>query len=162
MKLQLSEEMSSGAARMRIDVYGPQPVEHVLEDTVFLNYRLANIAIEPKVTRPRPDVVWRQDVSDKTISMVDGALTLTGEWFQGELQKTLVSAMAMRMEETDLHPFHSSAVRYNGKTILFLGGESNHGKSMSQIEGCREPFGQPQGVGSTADRGSDPIGVILR
>jgi hypothetical protein len=36
-----------------------------------------------------------------------------------------------------LHPFHSSAVRYRGKTVLFLGGESNHGKSMGQIEACR-------------------------
>ena len=36
-----------------------------------------------------------------------------------------------------LHPFHASAVRYRDKTVLFLGGESNHGKSMGQIEACR-------------------------
>jgi hypothetical protein len=28
-------------------------------------------------------------------------------------------------------------VRYRGKTVMFLGGESNHGKSMGQIEACR-------------------------
>ena len=41
------------------------------------------------------------------------------------------------MEAAGLHPFHASAVRYRGKTIVFLGGESNHGKSMGQIEACR-------------------------
>jgi hypothetical protein len=41
------------------------------------------------------------------------------------------------MESLGLHPFHASAVRYRGKTVLFLGGESNHGKSMGQIEACR-------------------------
>jgi hypothetical protein len=45
--------------------------------------------------------------------------------------------LALRMEAAGLHPFHSSAVRYRGKTVLFLGGESNHGKSMGQIEACR-------------------------
>jgi hypothetical protein len=28
-------------------------------------------------------------------------------------------------------------VRYRDRTVLFLGGESNHGKSMGQIEACR-------------------------
>jgi hypothetical protein len=43
----------------------------------------------------------------------------------------------LRLEENGLHPFHASAVRYRDKTVLFLGGESNHGKSMGQIEACR-------------------------
>jgi len=41
------------------------------------------------------------------------------------------------MEAVGLHPFHSSGIRYRDRTIMFLGGESNHGKTMSQIEGCR-------------------------
>ena len=41
------------------------------------------------------------------------------------------------MESAGLHPFHASAVRYRDRTVLFLGGESNHGKSMGQIEACR-------------------------
>ena len=45
--------------------------------------------------------------------------------------------LALRMEAVGLHPFHASAVRYHDRTILFLGGESNHGKSMGQIEACR-------------------------
>ena len=45
--------------------------------------------------------------------------------------------LALRMEAIGLHPFHASAVRYHDRTILFLGGESNHGKSMGQIEACR-------------------------
>lgn len=36
-----------------------------------------------------------------------------------------------------MHPFHASAVRYRGRTVVFLGGESNHGKSMGQLEACR-------------------------
>ena len=45
--------------------------------------------------------------------------------------------LALRMEAVGLHPFHASAVRYRGRTVMFLGGESNHGKSMGQIEACR-------------------------
>jgi hypothetical protein len=60
-----------------------------------------------------------------------------GDWEAGPLQKSMVALLALRMEEHGLHPFHSSAVRYRDKTVLFLGGESNHGKSMGQIEACR-------------------------
>lgn len=135
--LQLSEEMSVGAARLRVDVHGRQPLEHVLDEMSFLNYRLANSAIEREVTRPAPDVVWHQDAADKNIRYENGTLVLTGEWFQGELQKIVVSMLALRMERVGLHPFHASAVRYRDRTIMFLGGEANHGKTMSQIEGCR-------------------------
>lgn len=45
--------------------------------------------------------------------------------------------LALRLEAGGLHPFHASAVRYRDRTVLFLGGESNHGKSMGQIEACR-------------------------
>ena len=45
--------------------------------------------------------------------------------------------LALRMEAKGYHPSHSSAVRYQDKSILFLGGESNHGKSIGQIEACR-------------------------
>ena len=41
--LQLTEEMSAGAARLRVDVYGTEPRDHVLEDLNFLNYRLADV-----------------------------------------------------------------------------------------------------------------------
>ena len=135
--LQLSEEMSCGAAHLRIDVHGLQPLEHVLDEMSFLNYRLASVRIEPEITRPAPDVVWYQDTVEKRIRYEDGMLVLEGEWFQGEFQKVIVSMLALRMEAVGLHPFHSSGIRYRDRTIMFLGGESNHGKTMSQIEGCR-------------------------
>jgi len=64
-----------------------------------------------------------------------------GEWAEGPIQKAIVTVLALRMEAAGLHPFHSSAVRYRDKTVLFLGGESNHGKSMGQIEACRRGGG---------------------
>ncbi|MGQ9713563.1 MAG: hypothetical protein ACUVST_02255 [Anaerolineae bacterium] len=135
--LQRSEEFVSGEARLRVDVHGSRPVEHLLEDTTFLNYRLASVEIAPQVTRPEPDMVWYQDAARKGIRYEGGVLVLEGEWYEGEVQKIVVSMLALKMEAVGLHPFHASAIRYRDRTILFLGGESNHGKTMSQIEGCR-------------------------
>ena len=59
--LQLTEEMSAGAARLRVDVYGGAPREHVLDDLTFLNYRLADVRISPEVTLAAPAIVWHQD-----------------------------------------------------------------------------------------------------
>ncbi|HEY7133030.1 MAG TPA: hypothetical protein VH440_12320 [Candidatus Limnocylindrales bacterium] len=134
--LQLSEEMSAGSARLRVDVYGDEPREHVLDDLSFLNYRLADVRISPGVTLPEADIVWRQD-GEKAIAYDGRRMTFTGPWPAGPIQKVVVTMLALRMEAQGLHPFHSSAVRYRGKTVLFLGGESNHGKSMGQIEACR-------------------------
>jgi hypothetical protein len=64
-------------------------------------------------------------------------MTFIGPWPAGPIQKVVVTMLALRMEAVGLHPFHSSAVRYRDLTVLFLGGESNHGKSMGQIEACR-------------------------
>jgi len=64
-------------------------------------------------------------------------MTFTGDWPAGPIQKVIVTMLALRMEAVGLHPFHASAVRYRDRTVLFLGGESNHGKSMGQIEACR-------------------------
>jgi hypothetical protein len=135
--LQLSEEFSSGGAHLRVDVHASEPRSHVLEELAFLAYRLARVEIEPQVTRPAPDVVWDRDATGKTIRYDGQTLYLDGGWFQGEVQKVLVSMLALRMEQLGLHPFHSSAIRYRDRTILFMSGESNHGKTMSQIEGSR-------------------------
>jgi hypothetical protein len=64
-------------------------------------------------------------------------MTFGGPWPAGPIQKVVVTMLALRMEAAGLHPFHASAVRYRDRTVLFLGGESNHGKSMGQIEACR-------------------------
>ncbi len=135
-QLQLSQEMSAGTARLRIDVYGSEPVTYVLEDMNFLNYRLADVRIEPVVTLEAPDIVWIQD-APTSIDYRDEVMTFNGDWAAGPLQKVVVTMLALKMETEGLHPFHASAVRYRDKTIVFLGGESNHGKSMGQIEACR-------------------------
>ena len=134
--LQLSEELSAGPARLRVDVYGPDPLEHVLDDMNFLNYRLADVRISPEVTLAEPDIVWRQGAA-KEIAYDGHRMTFSGPWPAGPIQKVIVTMLALRMESVGLHPFHASAVRYHGRTVVFLGGESNHGKSMGQIEACR-------------------------
>jgi hypothetical protein len=135
-QLQLTEEMSAGAARLRVDVYGGEPREHVLDDLNFLNYRLADVRISPEVTLAEPDIVWRQD-GPKDVGYDGRTVTFTGPWPAGPLQKVIVAVLALRMEAVGLHPSHSAAVHYRGRTLLFLGGESNHGKSMGLIEAGR-------------------------
>jgi hypothetical protein len=135
-RLQLSEELSAGGAQLRVDVYGAEAREHVLEDMNFLNYRLADVRLSPEVTITEPDIVWQQD-GEKEIAYDGRRMTFRGPWPPGPIQKVVVAMLALRMEEKGLHPFHASAVRYRDRTVLFLGGESNHGKSMGQIEACR-------------------------
>jgi hypothetical protein len=134
--LRLTEEMSAGPARLRIDVVGGEPREHVLDDMTFLNYRLADVRISPAVTLAEPDIVWRRD-GDQAIDYDGRRMTFTGPWAAGPIQKVVVAMLALRMEAAGWHPFHASAVRYRDRTVVFLGGESNHGKSMGQIEACR-------------------------
>lgn len=135
--LQLTQELSTGTGRIRVDVHGSEPVDAALADTTFLDYRLAAVDISQGSSLPAADIVWDRDAEKKAIRYEDGVMTLEGDWFEGELQKVVVAVLALRMEETGLHPFHSSAVRMDDKTVMFLGGESNHGKSMAQIEACR-------------------------
>jgi hypothetical protein len=132
----LSEEMVVGPARIRIDVLGGEPRDHVLDDMAFMNYRLADVRIADAVTLPEADLVWRVD-GPKDVSYDGRAMAFTGPWPAGPIQKAIVTMLALRLETERLHPFHASAVRYRDRTVLFLGGESNHGKSMGQIEACR-------------------------
>lgn len=134
--LQLSEEMAAGPARVRIDVHGDTPLEHILDDMSFMNYRLADVTVSGDVTVPEPDIVWDQS-GEKSVSYDGRQMRFVGPWPAGPIQKVIVTLLALRMEADGLHPFHASAVRYRDRTVLFLGGESNHGKSMGQIEACR-------------------------
>lgn len=61
---------------------------------------------------------------------------LKGEWFEGEIQRLLVSLIASKLFAADRYLFHASDVNYKGKTVMFMGGEGNSGKTMSQIEVC--------------------------
>ena len=132
---QLTEEMSAGPARIRIDVFGGEPREHVLEDMNFMNYRLADVHLTAGARLPRADIVWRAE-GEKSVfyDSAESVITFTGPWEEGPIQKVIVAMLALRLEAKAWHPFHASAVRYHDKTILFLGGESNHGKSMGQLE----------------------------
>jgi hypothetical protein len=132
----LSEEVSVGPARLRVDYSGTEPRTRILEDLNFLNYRLADVRISPRVTLAQPDIVWNRD-AEKSVTYDGRAMTFGGPWPAGPLQKVVVAMLALRLEAASLHPFHASAVRYRELTIMFLGGESNHGKSMGQIEACR-------------------------
>ena len=133
---QLSEEMSAGPAKLRIDVHGGEPIAHVLDDMNFLNYRLADVRISPQISLPGPDIIWIREAA-KGIAYDGATMTFAGPWPAGPIQKVIVTMLALRMEALGLHPFHASAVRYQDRTILFLGGESNRGKSMGQVEACR-------------------------
>ena len=135
-RLQLTEEMAAGPARIRIDVLGSEPRAHVLDDLSFLTYRLADVRIASEVTRPEADILWHQG-GQPAVTYDGRQLTFTGPWPAGPIQKAIVTMLALRLEAAGLHPSHSSAVRYRNRTILLLGGESNHGKSMGQIEACR-------------------------
>ena len=134
--LRRSEEFSAAGARLRVDVRGGPPLEHVMDDMTFLNYRLAEVRLEPAVTLPEPDVLWLHE-GNKAVRLEGQRIVFTGPWPAGPIQKVVVAALAMRMESAGRHPFHASAVRYRDKTVMFLGGQTNHGKSMAQIEACR-------------------------
>ena len=134
--LQLTQEYTVGPARIRVDVQGTTPVEQLLEDMNFLNYRLADVQLAPTRTLDQPDIVWDQ-AAEQSVRYDGRTMRFGGEWPAGPIQKVLVTMLALRLEQNGLHPFHASSVRYRDRTILFLGGESNHGKSMGQIEACR-------------------------
>lgn len=136
MSRYLLEEFSAGPARLRVDYHGGEPRAQILEDLDFLNYRLADVELSPHASLAQPDVVWNQDGA-KSVTYDGHTITFTGSWAAGPLQKVVVAMLALRMEANGLHPFHASAVRYHGLTVMFLGGESNHGKTMGQIEACR-------------------------
>jgi len=158
--LQLTEEFSAGAARLRVDVLGGEPREHVLDDLTFLNYRLADVRISPEVTLSSPDIVVRRD-GEKGVSYDGRVLTFCGDWPAGPIQKAIVAVLALRMEAAGLHPSHSAAVHYRGKTMLFLGGESNHGKSMGLIEaGARGALQVASETTVIADDGRAVMGSV--
>jgi hypothetical protein len=132
-----SEELVASRAKIRFDGISRQKNVQLVGDTTFLNYRLAGVEVQTTVTKNVPDIIWFKDEKTKSVYLAGEQVILTGDWYEGEIQKVLVSLMAKRMLEEDLFLFHASAVRYRNKSILFLGGESNSGKTMCQIEACR-------------------------
>lgn len=133
---QATEELSVGPARIRIDYRGGEPRNRILEDLDFFNYRLANVRSSSETALSEPDIVWNRDL-ETAVSYDGRRMIFDGAWAPGPLQKAAVAMLALRLEANGLHAFHASAVRYRDKTVMFLGGESNHGKTMGQIEACR-------------------------
>ncbi len=152
-----TEEIQADKTRIRIDVHSEQPVTQLLEETNFLNYRLAGVEVFQEAGKPNPDMVWDQTKTQKKIRYGNNVVTLEGEWFEGEIQKVIVSLMSKHMLAEDLYLFHASAVHYRGKSIMFMGGEGNSGKTMSQIEACKRG-GQ---IISTETIVTDPQGKVV-
>ena len=130
---QLTEEFSAGPARLRVDVIGGAPRDHVLDDLAFLEYRLADVRVSAEATLDEPDIVWVQD-GPKAVTHVGRRVTFTGDWAAGPLQKVIVAVLALKLEDVGLHASHGVAVNYRGRTFPFLGGEGNRGKTMCLIE----------------------------
>ena len=129
-----SEQISSNKAVIRFDVVGGPERTAVAEDMSFLNYRLGSVEVTHEVTKETPDIIWYYDDAVKSIRYENGQLILTSFWEEGELNKIMVTMLANEMDRVGLHPFHSSSVVYKGHGILLVGGENNHGKSMTQLE----------------------------
>lgn len=130
-------EFRCSSAAIRVDVIGGPKRTVVTEDSTFLNYRLAAVTVHSEPSKGKADVIWNYERPKKNISYIGQQLILDGFWEEGELNKLLVNMLAMELNHVGLYPFHSSMVIYKGKGVLLLGGENNHGKSMSQLEGCR-------------------------
>ena len=60
---------------------------------------------------PQADIVWNR-AGNKSVAYDGRAMTFTGPWDEGPIQKVIVAMLALRMEAVGLHPSHSSAVRY--------------------------------------------------
>lgn len=152
-----SEELRSNKAVLRFDVVGGPARDKIVEDRSFLDYRLGSVDVTTEITKKNADIVWNYDTVDKNINYVNGQLVLDGFWEEGELNKIMVSMLANEMDKCGLHPFHSSSVVYKGKCILLVGGENNHGKSMTQLEGCR----RGASIFSTETTVTDEYGLAL-
>ncbi len=129
--------MSAGAARLRVDVFGGEPARA----------RARRPALPQLPAGRRPHLArghagrarHRLAPGRRQAGLVrrPGHDVHRRPGRPGPIQKVVVAMLALRMEAVGLHPFHASAVRLPGPDVVFLGGESNHGKSMGQIEAVR-------------------------
>ncbi len=132
-----TEQIKADQTAIRLDVISKEPCSQVLSDMSFLNYRLGGVERSLATTIAHPDFIWFKDDVTKSVDYAGGRVVLRGEWFEGELQRIIVSFLGSRLYADDRFIFHASAVHYKGKTVMFMGGESNSGKTMSQIEACK-------------------------
>ena len=96
--LMFTEEMTAGPARIRIDVRGGEPREHVLEDMNFMNYRLADVQLSPGASLPRADIIWNVDGA-KSVTYHSGESVVT---FTGPVVVPLGTFTASRLVDADV------------------------------------------------------------
>jgi len=132
-----TEQIRADKTAIRLDVVSKEPTDKILDDMTFLNYRLGGVERSLETEIARPDFIWFKDDAVKRVDYADKRVILCGDWEQGEIQRIIVSFLATRLFEDGQFLFHASAVNYKGKTIMFMGGEGNSGKTMSQIEACK-------------------------
>jgi len=134
----VATELVKLGATARIDAYGTEEEEApTLADLTYLSYRLGTVTQRKRVTKRVPDLIWETNTrGDKALLWKERCLILKGMWAQGELNRITAAILARELEKKNRHLFHSSATLYRGKSILFMSGEANHGKTMSLIEAC--------------------------
>jgi hypothetical protein len=111
---QLTEEFSAGAARLRVDVHGGEPREHVLDDLTFLNYRLADVRISPRSPCPTPTSCG---TGSRQARPTTACRDVHGDCRPAD-PEVIVAVRALHGGR-GLHPSHSAAVHYRGRTLLF-------------------------------------------
>lgn len=132
-----TEQIRCDNSAIRIDIISNEKTASLLEDMNFLNYRLGGVEWSTETNIANPDLTWYKDEPIKSIEYKDKKIIMKGQFFEGEIQRVLVSFIASRLYAAERYLFHCSAVRYKDMTIMFMGGESNSGKTMSQIETCK-------------------------
>ena len=134
-----TEEVDVLGAKIRIDVYASKGIDYVFEDNIWFDYRLGKSEIRRNSTKEKPDIVWYKDTNLKNLvyDTISETLILFGEWYSGELQRLAVALLLKELEKRNIFSFHATGFTFKGVNIMLLGGESNHGKTMTLIEALR-------------------------
>lgn len=132
----VSNELLKLGTSVRTDCYGGGDGSP-LADMTYLSYRLGTVTERKRIVKKNPDLVWQRNAPGrKALLWKQKSLVLRGDWAQGELNRLTIPIFARELEKKNMHLFHSSATQYRGKSLLFMSGEGNHGKTMSLIEAC--------------------------
>jgi len=131
-------EFETAGVRLRIDIISKSQ-EDLIGDLSFIQYRLGGLKEVQDTKEPQPDIIWYADTEKIDISYNPNGkvLMLYGQLPPGDIQKLMLAMLVRKLQEHGIYNFHSTAVNYKGKNILFMAGEENHGKTMSLIEAIR-------------------------
>ena len=133
----ITNELVKLGASVRTDSYRQDGDGSPLADMTYLSYRLGTVTERKHPVKKSPDLTWQRVAPGrKALLWKQKSLVLRGDWAQGELNRLTIPIFARELEKKNMHLFHSSAAQYRGKSLLFMSGDSNHGKTMSLIEAC--------------------------